>query len=254
MGKPCIAGAEEIDIDVDGQTLTANGTTLHEGDWMSLDGTTGEVFAGRISTIEPDFKRETELITLLELGRRDAHARRLGQRRHARGSRARALARRQRRRPGAHRAHVPRGGPPAVRAGHDPGRARRQARRRARPARRTCRRSRRSRGFQTGDFYGILKAMDGLPVVIRLIDPPLHEFLPKHDKLLEEVTARARPRRDRPRARREGAPASRPSRACTSRTRCSACAAVGSASCSPRSSRCRSRPSRRPPRSSRRKA
>jgi pyruvate, orthophosphate dikinase len=42
--------------------------------------------------------------------------------------------------------------------------------------------------FQTGDFYGILKAMDGLPVVIRLIDPPLHEFLPKHDKLLEEVT------------------------------------------------------------------
>jgi pyruvate, orthophosphate dikinase len=48
-------------------------------------------------------------------------------------------------------------------------------------------------GFQVGDFYGILKAMDGLPVVIRLIDPPLHEFLPKHDKLLEEVTrARAR--------------------------------------------------------------
>ena len=44
------------------------------------------------------------------------------------------------------------------------------------------------RGFQTGDFYGILKAMDGLPVVIRLIDPPLHEFLPKHDKLLVEVT------------------------------------------------------------------
>src|SRR5206468_9153009 len=43
-------------------------------------------------------------------------------------------------------------------------------------------------GFQTGDFYGILKAMDGLPVVIRLIDPPLHEFLPKHDKLLEEIT------------------------------------------------------------------
>jgi pyruvate,orthophosphate dikinase len=43
-------------------------------------------------------------------------------------------------------------------------------------------------GFQTGDFYGILKAMDGLPVVIRLIDPPLHEFLPKHDKLLEDIT------------------------------------------------------------------
>ena len=42
--------------------------------------------------------------------------------------------------------------------------------------------------FQTGDFYGILKAMDGLPVIIRLIDPPLHEFLPRHDRLLVEVT------------------------------------------------------------------
>ena len=45
MGKPCIAGAEDIDIDVDGRKLTSNGTTVHEGDWMSLDGTTGEVFA-----------------------------------------------------------------------------------------------------------------------------------------------------------------------------------------------------------------
>jgi pyruvate,orthophosphate dikinase len=51
--------------------------------------------------------------------------------------------------------------------------------------------------FQTGDFYGILEAMDGLPVIIRLIDPPLHEFLPKHDKLLEEITyARARGQSD----------------------------------------------------------
>jgi len=41
---------------------------------------------------------------------------------------------------------------------------------------------------QKGDFYGVLKAMHGLPVVIRLIDPPLHEFLPSHDELLEEVT------------------------------------------------------------------
>ena len=90
MGKPCIAGAEEIDIDVADQTLTANGTTLHEGDWISLDGTTGEVFAGRIATIEPDFKRETELITLLSWADDDAHDGRLGQRRHARRGHARA--------------------------------------------------------------------------------------------------------------------------------------------------------------------
>src|SRR5438128_3724705 len=65
MGKPCIAGAEEIDIDVAKQRLTAHGTTLNEGDWISLDGTTGEVFAGRIATVEPDLKRETELLMLL---------------------------------------------------------------------------------------------------------------------------------------------------------------------------------------------
>jgi pyruvate,orthophosphate dikinase len=51
--------------------------------------------------------------------------------------------------------------------------------------------------FQAGDFHGILEAMDGLPVIIRLIDPPLHEFLPRHDRLLVEVTeARVRGQRD----------------------------------------------------------
>src|SRR4029078_862795 len=43
-------------------------------------------------------------------------------------------------------------------------------------------------GLQTDDFAGLFRAMDGLPVVIRLIDPPLHEFLPSHDELLEKVT------------------------------------------------------------------
>ena len=67
MGKPCIAGAEEIDIDVVAQRLTANGTTLREGDWISLDGTTGEVFAGRINTVEPDFKRRIRSRERLEM-------------------------------------------------------------------------------------------------------------------------------------------------------------------------------------------
>src|SRR6185437_1711463 len=66
MGKPCIAGAEQIDIDVERKRLSSNGTTLQEGDWISLDGTTGEVFAGRIATIAPDLQRETELLTLLK--------------------------------------------------------------------------------------------------------------------------------------------------------------------------------------------
>jgi pyruvate, orthophosphate dikinase len=187
MGKPCIAGAESIDIDVQAGTLTSNGTTLHEGDWISLDGTTGEVFAGRISTVEPDFERETELITLLSwaddvrtLGvwanadtpEEVAHARALG----ATGV---GLVRTE---------HMFRqeGRPPFVQemilAAPD-------AKRGDEKARHVYLSSLEKLGnFQTGDFYGILKAMDGLPVVIRLIDPPLHEFLPKHDKLLEEVT------------------------------------------------------------------
>jgi pyruvate,orthophosphate dikinase len=192
MGKPCIAGAEEIDIDVANQTLTANGTTLHEGDWLSLDGSTGEVFAGRISTIEPDFKRETELITLLSWA---DETRTLGIWANAdtpdEVARARSL--------GASGVGLVRtehmfreeGRPPIVQemilAAPD-------AKRGDQKAREVYLSSLEALGkFQTGDFYGILKAMDGLPVVIRLIDPPLHEFLPKHDKLLEEVTrARAK--------------------------------------------------------------
>jgi pyruvate,orthophosphate dikinase len=192
MGKPCIAGAEEIDIDVANQTLTANGTTLHEGDWLSLDGSTGEVFAGRISTIEPDFNRETELITLLSWA---DDTRTLGIWANAdtpeEVTRARSL--------GASGVGLVRtehmfreeGRPPIVQemilAAPD-------AKRGDPKAREVYLSSLEALGkFQTGDFYGILKAMDGLPVVIRLIDPPLHEFLPKHDKLLEEVTrARAK--------------------------------------------------------------
>jgi pyruvate,orthophosphate dikinase len=187
MGKPCIAGAEEIDIDVAGQKLSANGTTLREGDWMSLDGTTGEVFAGRMPTIEPDFERETELITLLSWA---DETRTLGVWANAdtpeEVARARSL--------GASGVGLVRtehmfreeGRPPFVQemilAAPD-------AKRGDKTARQTYLSALdKLGGFQTGDFYGILKAMDGLPVVIRLIDPPLHEFLPKHDKLLVEVT------------------------------------------------------------------
>ncbi|HEY1292035.1 MAG TPA: pyruvate, phosphate dikinase [Chloroflexota bacterium] len=188
MGKPCIAGAEEIDIDVDRQRMSAGGTTLHEGDWISLDGSTGEVFAGRISTIAPDLQRETELITLL--GWAD-ETRTIGVWANAdtpdEVARARSL--------GASGVGLVRtehmfreeGRPPFVQemilAAPDAKRGDARARETYLKALETL------RGFQVGDFYGILKAMDGLPVVIRLIDPPLHEFLPKHERLLEEITA-----------------------------------------------------------------
>ena len=79
--------------------------------------------------------------------------------------------------------------------------------------------------LQQGDFEGIFKAMDGLPVVIRLIDPPLHEFLPNLEEQLVKVTrGRGARRRDARRTR----SSSRRSGACTSRTRCSGCAAAAS--------------------------
>ena len=65
MGKPCVAGAEQIEIDVNARTLSANGTTLAQGDWISLDAGLGEVFAGQIATIEPDITRDKELATIL---------------------------------------------------------------------------------------------------------------------------------------------------------------------------------------------
>ena len=93
--------------------------------------------------------------------------------------------------------------------------------------------------FQKQDFIGIFEAMDGLPVTIRLLDPPLHEFLPQDDN-----------RRARPRSRASSASPSRRSSAasssCTSSTRCSASAAAGCRSSFPRSATCRSGRSSRP--------
>ena len=81
--------------------------------------------------------------------------------------------------------------------------------------------------LQQGDFEGIFEAMDGLPVVVRLIDPPLHEFLPNHEELLDRGHAlrrQATPEDDPTYV--EARSCSRPSRRCASRTRCSACAAA----------------------------
>ncbi len=78
--------------------------------------------------------------------------------------------------------------------------------------------------LQQGDFEGIFRAMDGLPVVIRLIDPPLHEFLPNlEDQLVKVTRAEATPAHPK-----RTASCWPRSRACTSRTRCSGCAAAAS--------------------------
>ena len=100
--------------------------------------------------------------------------------------------------------------------------------------------------MQRQDFVELFEIMAGLPVTIRLLDPPLHEFLPQDRRPTWSSVAKDHRRRRWPRSRR--APTS-----CTSSTRCSAIAACGSASPIPRSTRCRPAPSSRPwPRSRRR--
>jgi pyruvate,orthophosphate dikinase len=187
MGKPCVAGAEAIEIDVAAQTLSANGTTLRQGDWVSLDAALGEVFAGRIPTIEPDISRDRELATVLgwadevkRLGvRANADTPSEAQRARQLGATGIGLCRTE---------HMFReeGRPPIVQrmilAAPEAKRGDEAARTEYLDA------LARLEEFQTGDFYGILQAMDGLPVIIRLIDPPLHEFLPRHDRLLVEIT------------------------------------------------------------------
>ena len=125
-----------------------------------------------------------------------------GQRRHRRGRRPRPPLRRAGHRPVPHRAHVPRRAPPAGRAA-DPGRHRRRAGDASSAA---------LLPLQREDFVGILEAMDGLPVTIRLLDPPLHEFLPDITELSVRVARRRGARREargRPAAAAGRAPAAR---------------------------------------------
>ncbi len=150
------------------------------------------------------------------LVRRAAHARRARQRRHARGRRQGDRARRRGHRPVPHRAHVPRRAP-AADGGDDHGRGRRPRGRAA---------IERLRPLQEADFEQILAALDGRPVTVRLLDPPLHEFLPHPDDLPEGSPA-AQARRaaagvqpDARHARR--APRASSSRRCT-RCRCAPC-------------------------------
>ena len=187
-----------------GQAVHASArVVVNEGDVISLDGTTGEVVLGEMNAGR---RRAAGRVRHdPRVGRRDpqGQARRARQRRHRRGRRQRPRVRRRRHRPVPHRAHVPRARPPAGRARDDPGRHA--------PPRKTLRSTSCGRVQQT-DFEEILEAMDGLPVTVRLLDPPLHEFLPSVEELrVKQATraltdARSRRARARPRTGREHNP------------------------------------------------
>ncbi len=220
LGLPCVAGCEVLQIDYDEGIFRVGDKTIHRGDFISIDGTTGEVFEGRISTIDPDFERERDLGTLL--GWAD-ETRRLGvwanadyprdaNRARMFGAEGIGLCRTEHmffetdrlpivhemilaapayRRAAATLAELKAG----IAGAKDPGKGSKLEAQIAGVLPRFEDLSRRYLGsltkleaLQRGDFLGILKAMESLPVIIRLLDPPLHEFLPSHETVLLQVT------------------------------------------------------------------
>ena len=175
MGKPCVCGCEAIKIDPDGHEFTVGDMVVKKGDIISIDGATGNVILGEVPMIEPKLSEEFE--TLLKWA---DDVRRIGVRANADTPEDAAKAR-----------EFGAEGIGLCRTEHmfmaqdrlpivqemilaDTEEARKKALAKLLP-------------MQRGDFYGILKAMAGLPVTIRLLDPPLHEFLPGAEELLTEI-------------------------------------------------------------------
>ena len=200
MGLPCVAGAETLKIDYAKRELKAGKATVREGDMISIDGTTGEIFAGELPTIEARFEDEHDLATLLswadEIRRLQVWANadypRDAERARAYGAQGIGLCRTE------HMFFEEERLPTVQRMILNATRATEAKRRRDAGDKLSADDTEAITTFdsalaelevlQTDDFAGLFRAMDGLPVVIRLIDPPLHEFLPAHDELLEKVT------------------------------------------------------------------
>jgi pyruvate,orthophosphate dikinase len=190
MGRTCVCGADSLDVDVAGKRFTsADGVTVNEGDVISIDGTTGEVFAGAVPVVDSlvvrhfegdDLSGEDELVTAVDRIMRHADsARRLAVRANADtpGDAARA------RRFGAE-------GIGLCRTEHMFLGERRELVEHLIVAESEEEQEQALSALlplQRQDFIDILEAMDGLPVTIRLIDPPLHEFLPDYTELSVQV-------------------------------------------------------------------
>ncbi len=176
MGRPCIVGANEIEVDLRARQFSSNGTTISQGEEITVDGTTGNVYKGKVTTIEPkpsaDFKtllgwadgiRRLEVWANGDYPRDAEKARELG----AQGI---GLCRTE-------HMFMEEERLPIV-----------QAMILAETTEEREEHLAKLLPLQRSDFAGILKVMKGLPVVIRLIDPPLHEFLPNREDLVRQTT------------------------------------------------------------------
>jgi pyruvate,orthophosphate dikinase len=192
FGIPCVVGASQIKIDVEERQMSVDGKLVKEGEWISVDGTTGEVFLGQIPTTAPSLEEQTDLLKLLKWA--DEICATSGMRKFALGWPTKGLQ---------------------VWANADYPKDAQRARTYGAVGIGLCRTEhmffekerlpivqrmilaetpeQRKEAldellpYQRSDFDGLFRAMDGHPVIIRLIDPPLHEFMPDEEQLFEEV-------------------------------------------------------------------
>jgi len=175
MGKTCVCGASALNIDYSQQQFTVDGAVVTKGEWITVDGSTGRVFLGQVKTIQPELRQDFyELMTWADKFRRlrvRANADTPRDAKVARGFGAEGigLCRTEHMFFGDQRLAAMREMILADGVG-----AREKALEKLLP-------------LQRGDFLGIFREMAGLPVTIRLLDPPLHEFLPSVDDLLVEL-------------------------------------------------------------------
>ena len=213
MGKPCVSGASGIHVDDRARVFTAGRVTVREGDWLSLDGSSGQVMLGRAPTIAAEVSGEfgtfmgwADALRRLKV-RSNADIPRDAKQARAFGAEGIGLCRTEHMFFATDRlphvvqmilaAPLAKGLEAELHAGEarlaaEPGvRLKREV---AAMRKRLAMPLKRYRGslakllpLQRADFKGLFEAMDGYPVTIRTLDPPLHEFLPKREELMAEV-------------------------------------------------------------------
>jgi pyruvate,orthophosphate dikinase len=227
FGVPCIVGASMVEIDMAKREMKANGKVVKEGEWISLDGATGEAFIGKLNLSVPNVEEQVELMTLLTWADKisklqvwaNADYPKDARRARTYGAKGIGLCRTEHmffeetRLPYVQEMIMNASETQdmlnnleslerALTAGRREGRLLTEEDHKKLEAEIAAEKtaiadSPVAKGYfgalefllpqQRSDFYGLFEAMDGLPVIIRLIDPPLHEFLPSIEDLLTEV-------------------------------------------------------------------
>jgi len=177
MGRPCVVGASSVVIDLDRETLSASGTLLHKGDVVAIDGSTGQIINGRVPMRQPELSEDFNRLMRWADGFRRlkvrANADTPADARQARAFGAEGI--------GLCRTEHMFFEPSRILAMREMILAEDQEGRRKALAKLLP--------VQRQDFIELFEIMAGLPVTIRLLDPPLHEFLPHSDEIIGEVAA-----------------------------------------------------------------